>query len=134
MALVVSANKFCIIKLHQKQNLYFCNTFQRGVVLGTRIAMTEFLPRYKTIPCGIILNNASIVGLNPFQEIAAYSTTKTAVVAFTRAVGTESYLDKYSSICCAVCPGLTETAILSKGPNEFDELVASNEKQTLVLI
>lgn len=77
--------------------------------------MTEFIPKYKSGPCGYILNVASITGLDPMWSIPIESSSKHAVIGFSRAVATDRYFDMYKCNVCVICPGVTETPILKQG-------------------
>ena len=76
------------------------------------MAMKDYLPRCRSCDESIIVNNASVVGLQPLQCFPLYSTTKHGVIGLTRAFGTEYYYKKYQSRIMAICPGLTHTYMI----------------------
>lgn len=83
--------------------------------------MTEFFPRYKTGPCGHILNNLSITAMNVLHSIPQESSSKHAALSFSRAVGTPLYFKKYKTIVSNILPGITKTQILDYGGKRFKE-------------
>ena len=75
----------------------------RSVFLATKAALPHMLERGR----GVIVNTASVSGLIGLPGLAAYSSTKGAVVAFTRQVAVE-YAAR-GIRCNCICPGTVET-------------------------
>jgi len=79
---------------------------------------------------GIIINTASVAGLNAYPDLAIYSGTKFAVIGFTQAVAQE--VKERGIRMYSVCPGATQTKMFDKfypgqkaeyGPEEVAEEV-----------
>jgi NAD(P)-dependent dehydrogenase (short-subunit alcohol dehydrogenase family) len=76
-----------------------------AVIRGTQLA----IPYLKERGGGVIVNNASMAGLNGFALDPVYSASKGGVVLFTRSLARMKETDNIS-VCC-VCPGVVDTAI-----------------------
>ncbi|MEN3359645.1 MAG: hypothetical protein V7637_3627 [Mycobacteriales bacterium] len=85
-----------------------------GVVFGVDAA----LPALRAAGGGSILVTASLAGLVPMPSDPYYTLTKTAVVAFVRALAQPLAVDGVR--INALCPGFTDTAILGAARAEFD--------------
>ncbi|WP_406269877.1 SDR family oxidoreductase [Nocardia sp. NBC_00881] len=82
----------------------------RGVLTGSRLAITRFLARGS----GHLVNIASLAGTQGLPGLATYSATKHAVVGFTSALHLE--LKEHGVRVSAVLPGIVRTE-LSAGAN-----------------
>ncbi|XP_029713827.2 alcohol dehydrogenase 1-like [Aedes albopictus] len=60
---------------------------------------------------GYIVNLASTAGLEPFPYCSVYTSTKHAIVGFTRSLGIDTVLVKTGVKFITICPGATETAL-----------------------
>lgn len=96
----------------------------RSVFLMSRLALP-----YLRDTGGVIVNNASVVALKGVRNRAAYSASKGAVVALSRAMAAD-YIKEHVRVNC-VCPGTTHTPSLDQriadSPNPeraFEEFVA----------
>ncbi|KAG5881902.1 hypothetical protein JTB14_004796 [Gonioctena quinquepunctata] len=79
----------------------------RGTLLGFQYMGTQNCGNG-----GYILNNASILGLEPFYASPVYCGTKHFVIGFTRSMGHE-YFQKMTNVkVMAFCPGVTETNLI----------------------
>jgi NAD(P)-dependent dehydrogenase (short-subunit alcohol dehydrogenase family) len=85
-----------------------------GVVFGVAAA----LPALRAAGGGSILVTASLAGLVPMASDPYYTLTKTAVVAFVRALAQPLSADGIR--INALCPGFTDTAILGAAKAAFD--------------
>lgn len=65
---------------------------------------------------GMIVNIASVVGLEPCPCLAIYSASKHGVMGFTRSIADEFYYEKTGIAVMAICPGITRTGLWK----EFD--------------
>src|SRR3546814_16585000 len=74
-----------------------------GVVRGCRV----FTPLMKTQGSGVIVNIASMAGLIHPPQMAAYNTTKAAVVALSETLKAE--LHRYGIQVSGVCPAFFPT-------------------------
>jgi len=61
---------------------------------------------------GVIINNASTLGLKPVPNTAAYSASKAGVVSLTKSMALELACDHIRVNC--ICPGVVETPIHEK--------------------
>ncbi|KAB0796764.1 hypothetical protein PPYR_10825 [Photinus pyralis] len=95
------------------------DTNLNGTIYGTLLAFEEYLPKYKKGTEGVILNIASTAGLEPLDCAPVYSCTKWAVVGFTRCLGTERHYKRNNIKVLALCPGFTNTTILTLGEDKF---------------
>lgn len=59
---------------------------------------------------GVIVNIASIVGLDPFFNLPAYTATKHAVVGYTRCLADNIFETKFGIKFITICPGVTDTS------------------------
>jgi 3-oxoacyl-[acyl-carrier protein] reductase len=66
-----------------------------------------FLPMLKASPAGVIVNQGSIASFMAAPGMVHYTTSKAAVVAFTRGLATE--VGKFGIRVNAIAPGFTET-------------------------
>src|SRR5262245_11852123 len=76
-----------------------------GVVHGTMSAYRVMLPQ----GFGHVVNISSVTGLMPTPLLSAYSTTKCAIVGFSKAVRAEAIA--YGVNVSVACPGLVDTQI-----------------------
>uniref|UniRef100_A0A023FV38 15-hydroxyprostaglandin dehydrogenase [NAD(+)] n=1 Tax=Amblyomma parvum TaxID=251391 RepID=A0A023FV38_AMBPA len=60
---------------------------------------------------GHIINVASVAGLGVMEAIPAYNTSKTAVVAMTRAFGSDLYLNRHGVKVNCICPDPMNTPL-----------------------
>jgi NAD(P)-dependent dehydrogenase (short-subunit alcohol dehydrogenase family) len=79
-----------------------------AVILSTQIAIGYM----KETGGGVIVNTASIGGLNPFLADAPYAAAKAGVIMFSQSC--ESLFEAMNIRVNAICPAVTETAILEK--------------------
>jgi NAD(P)-dependent dehydrogenase (short-subunit alcohol dehydrogenase family) len=98
-----------------------------GVVYGARAAVRAFRDRADERAGGVIVVTASVAGLDPTgAPDPIYPLTKHGVVGFVRALAPA--LAGEGITAHAICPGLTDTAILS------DELKAAFVARGLTMI
>lgn len=81
----------------------------RGVVNGARAAYDQMLTQPDG---GYILNTASLAGLMPAPWMTPYTTSKWAVVGFSRALRAEAAGRRIT--VTALCPGYTDTKLLDE--------------------
>lgn len=93
----------------------------RGVFLISQFAVRQMLKQGG----GTIIHNGSIAGVKGLKDRAAYSASKGAVVALTRAMALD-YVDKHIRVNC-VNPGTTLTPSLQDRINAFDDPVAAKK-------
>lgn len=89
---------------------------------------------------GMIVNCASIAGIDPFFCTPVYCGTKFGVVGFTRSLAEKQLEHKIGIKFVILCPGITETQLLnqttgtelfgSKGKEEISELIEKYGMQT----
>jgi NAD(P)-dependent dehydrogenase (short-subunit alcohol dehydrogenase family) len=84
-----------------------------GVVFGARAAIRRMRAQGRG---GVIVATASLAGIVPFALDPVYSLTKHAVVGFTRSLAPTLEADGIA--VHAICPGLTDTAIMGDQTRE----------------
>jgi NAD(P)-dependent dehydrogenase (short-subunit alcohol dehydrogenase family) len=92
---------------------------------GVWLCMKHELPVMLGQGGGVIVNNASVAGLRGSPTLAPYVASKHAVVGMTRVAALE--YAGYGVRVNAICPGWTDTAILSglrEEPELMDKLIA----------
>ncbi len=62
---------------------------------------------------GVIINNASTLGIRPIAGYAAYSASKAALVSLTKSIALEEAQRQIR--CVAICPGVVDTPIHGEG-------------------
>ncbi|HEY8492211.1 MAG TPA: SDR family oxidoreductase [Dehalococcoidia bacterium] len=80
----------------------------RAVILGTQVAVEAMRRRGG----GVIVNTASIAGLQPFPPDPVYTATKHGVVGFTRALAPLKEEAGIRVNC--VCPGVVDTPLVTR--------------------
>ncbi|KAK5637771.1 hypothetical protein RI129_000046 [Pyrocoelia pectoralis] len=110
---------------------------QKGTIFSTTLAFEYYLPKHKSGTEGVILNIGSIAGLEPFDSIPVYASTKWAVIGFTRSLGMERQYKRNNIKVLAICPGFTTTPLLDVDEDTFlnsnyDEIYKS-AKNSVVL-
>ena len=94
-------------------------------VHGTFYGVRHALPVMSAAGGGVIVNVASVAGLNAFPLHAAYAASKHAVVGLTRTAALEAA--RAGVRVNAVCPGFTDTPMVAEGLGQMgqsaDELV-----------
>lgn len=90
------------------------------------MAMEMYISQHKSGAEGLIINIASIAGLDPMDTLVNYGATKSALIMLGRSLGSEKFYNKYKVKFLTICPSLTLTPSLIqflKGPDEeFKEL------------
>lgn len=81
-----------------------------GVVFGARAAVQAIRARTDGRTGGVVVATASMAGIEPFPRSPLYTLTKFGVVGFIRALAPALAGEEITAH--AVCPGLTDTAIL----------------------
>jgi NAD(P)-dependent dehydrogenase (short-subunit alcohol dehydrogenase family) len=77
----------------------------RGPVLLAR----EVIPLQRRQGSGVIVNNASTLGLKPVPGVAAYAVSKAALIMLTRCLALEEAPHGIRAL--AICPGVVDTPI-----------------------
>lgn len=93
----------------------------RGVFLVSKFAVRQMLDQGG----GVIVHNASVAAVKGLKDRAAYSASKGAVVALTKAMAMD-YVDKNIRVNC-LNPGTTLTPSLQDRINSFDDPVAAKK-------
>ncbi|XP_022911411.2 15-hydroxyprostaglandin dehydrogenase [NAD(+)]-like [Onthophagus taurus] len=100
-----------------------------GCIHGLKLAIDEYLPKYKSESTAIIINTSSMAGLVPIVGVEIYSTTKFAIIGLTRNFGCDYHYKRTGVKVIALCPGATDTPILDDVTTT--KLVYSDRLQTL---
>ncbi|HUY00724.1 MAG TPA: SDR family oxidoreductase [Candidatus Deferrimicrobium sp.] len=85
-----------------------------GVFLVTKACLPE-LKKTK----GTVIHNASVLAVKGVKERAAYSASKGALIALTRAMAAD-YIEEGIRVNC-LCPGTTDTESLARRIAQFDD-------------
>ena len=92
-------------------------------LLGTVYMCQLFIPQFKKMGYGKIINISGGGAANPRAYFTAYATAKAAVVRFTESIADE--LRDYNVCCNSVAPGALNTRlfdeVLSRGPEKVGE-------------
>ncbi|XP_029303938.1 15-hydroxyprostaglandin dehydrogenase [NAD(+)]-like isoform X2 [Cottoperca gobio] len=83
-----------------------------GVIRGTYLAL-EHMSKLSGGRGGVIVNTASMAGLNPLPSCPVYTATKHGVVGFTRAMAAASTASGYGIRFNTLCPFLVQTDLFS---------------------
>jgi len=87
----------------------------RAVILGTQLAVQQMREQGGG---GVIVNTASMAGLDPRGAAPVYSAAKSGVIQFTRTLG---YLAAEGIRVNAICPSFTDTPMVrAGGPQAID--------------
>ncbi|XP_055301015.1 alcohol dehydrogenase-related 31 kDa protein-like isoform X2 [Sitodiplosis mosellana] len=89
---------------------------------------------------GMIVNVASVAGLDPFHRCPVYSSSKSGVVAFTRSLSDKILTSEFGIKFVLICPGSTKTELLKDtlpkmfgtydGGEEYNRIMAEYGSQT----
>lgn len=88
-------------------------------VRGMFTLTKAFLPSMIERKYGVVINTASIAGVVAIKDRLAYTTTKFAVVGFTKGLAIDHALDGIRAN--AICPGRVETAFVKSRLAEYDD-------------
>ncbi|XP_018333027.2 uncharacterized protein LOC108742343 [Agrilus planipennis] len=106
-----------------------------AIVHGTFLAIEEYFPKYKSGHEGIVVNIASLFGLDPVLSCPVYSGTKFFVIGFSQAIGSKEQYQTTKTRVLTICPGITETNIVNEAPmkvrNEDCRKLQSDELKKL---
>lgn len=105
-------------KVHDTKEEDWDNTFAvntRGVFLVSKYAVKHMLRQ----GYGVIVNNASVVGIKGVKDRAAYSASKGAVISLTKAMAAD-YIEDNIRVNC-ICPGTVYTPSLEKRIMAFED-------------
>ncbi|KAB0792822.1 hypothetical protein PPYR_14781 [Photinus pyralis] len=91
------------------------NTNIVGTLQGTYLGF-RYMSKSRGRRGGVILNVASVYGIEPLLFTPVYSGTKAWVIAFSRVMGLPDYYDYNGVRVLTLCPGLTDTEILDRVP------------------
>ncbi|KAF5286279.1 hypothetical protein FQR65_LT12719 [Abscondita terminalis] len=83
-----------------------------GTATGTILAIDKYLPTFKSETDAVVLNVASVFGLDNHSAVPTYSASKSGVIGLTRSFGTQLLYEKSKVRIIAICPGFTETPLL----------------------
>ncbi|XP_005190984.2 alcohol dehydrogenase [Musca domestica] len=78
-------------------------------LINTTLEAMPYMDKSQKGRGGVILNIASVLGLEPCPPIAVYSASKFGVVGFTRSLADPFYYNRSGVVITGLCPGLTES-------------------------
>ncbi|XP_055912052.1 alcohol dehydrogenase-like [Eupeodes corollae] len=85
-------------------------------LIYTTLAAIPYMDKSNGGRGGMIVNIASVLGLEPCSCLAIYTASKHGVMGFTRSIADEFYYEKTGIAVMAICPGITMTGLW----HEFD--------------
>ncbi|XP_037960077.1 alcohol dehydrogenase-related 31 kDa protein-like [Teleopsis dalmanni] len=98
-------------------------------LINTTATVLPYMDRSKDGSGGLVVNIASVTGLDPSPVFCAYSAAKFGVIGFTRSLADPLYYEKTGVAVMAICPGPTKTfvrhsmtAFLEHGTEYVDKL------------
>ena len=97
---------------HEISSLEWDKTFNVNV-RGTWLMSKYVIPHMMEQRSGAIVNSSSAIGINGFEGVAAYSTSKGAVAQLTKCMALE-YANNGIRVN-AVCPGFVKTPLVDEG-------------------
>lgn len=83
-----------------------------GTIYGCILAVEKYLPNYRSGNEGVVVNVASVAGLERFSAFPIYAGTKHGVIGLTRAWGMENHYQRTKVRFLALCPGVTDTPLI----------------------
>ncbi|XP_046752276.1 15-hydroxyprostaglandin dehydrogenase [NAD(+)]-like [Diprion similis] len=94
----------------------------KAVVRGTILGL-QHLGKDRGGKGGVIVNIASVAGLDPFDWFPVYAAAKHGVVGLSRSFGATYHYEKTGVRVIAICPSFTETRFSADGGNDFGPFV-----------
>ncbi|XP_037828558.1 alcohol dehydrogenase-like [Lucilia sericata] len=88
-------------------------------LINTTMEALPYMDKMQKGRGGVLMNIASVVGLEPSPAVAIYSATKFGVVGFTRSLSDPYYYNRTGVAVTSICPGVTESP-MSKNPKISD--------------
>lgn len=76
--------------------------------------MDKYLPKYKQGDEALIVNIASIAGIQGFPSIPVYTGTKHAVLGLIKSWGIPAYYEETKVKVIGLCPGVTITPLITE--------------------
>ncbi|XP_046751399.1 15-hydroxyprostaglandin dehydrogenase [NAD(+)]-like [Diprion similis] len=97
-----------------------------AVVRGTLLAF-QYMGKDKGGKGGTLVNVASVAGLIPSQPFPIYHGTKHAVVGISRSFGHPYHYDRSGVRVLTMCPGATETQLITEAGGRMLDIVEKQE-------
>ncbi|XP_073820185.1 alcohol dehydrogenase-like [Musca autumnalis] len=92
-----------------ERNVEFAVNVNLIGLINTTLEAMPYMDKSQKGRGGVILNIASVLGLEPWGGISVYSATKFGVVGFTRSMADPFYYNRSGVAFTGLCPGLTIT-------------------------
>lgn len=89
-------------------------------LINTTLKALRYMDKTEKGRGGVVVNIASVLGLEAAHGVATYTASKHGVIGFTKSLAHETYFDKTGVIHIAVCPGITKTPLLKKVEGTFE--------------
>lgn len=89
-------------------------------LINTTLKALNYMDKSQGGRGGVVVNIASVLGLEPAHGIATYTASKHGVIGFTKSLAHEIYFNKTGVIHIAVCPGITRTPLLGTIDGTFE--------------
>ncbi|XP_056022305.1 15-hydroxyprostaglandin dehydrogenase [NAD(+)]-like isoform X2 [Ostrea edulis] len=88
-----------------------------GVIEGTKLA-DQYMNKQNGGRGGVVINIASTAGLTPVFFMPVYVASKYSVVGYTKSVAMNPAIDSTGMRFVCLCPGFTDTSMLTEGGKE----------------
>ncbi|KAL1490815.1 hypothetical protein ABEB36_013446 [Hypothenemus hampei] len=86
-----------------------------GCVVGTLLGL-QYMSKSSNGYGGIIVNIGSILGIIPSSGYPLHTMTQFGICGFSKAIGCGNHIDRTGVKVFAMCPGLTNTRLLTEAP------------------
>lgn len=98
----------------------------RGTLLGVQVMGKDLGGRG-----GIVVNVASVLGLDVLPQLPIYSTTKQAVISFSRSYAQPYHYNRTGVKIVVLCPGVSDSSIKENINNLYEDPEAITESLTI---
>ncbi|XP_063233424.1 uncharacterized protein LOC134537073 [Bacillus rossius redtenbacheri] len=79
---------------------------------------------------GVVVNIASVAGIAPVKILPVYAGTKRAVIGFSQSIGAPFHEDRTGVRVLTLCPGVTDTPLISESPRYLLDKAWADELST----
>lgn len=105
--------------------------FQNAVVRGTLLGL-QYMGKDKGGRGGVIVNTASVLGLEPIAACPIYCASKSFVVGLCRSLAKPWHWNRTGVKVICLCPGITDTLLVAEAGQAALTTLGSDVGQELV--